>query len=220
MYFTANHSEFTCDTLHRGASQLVQACALHTVNGTQPLLGRIPFPAELSQNITVCLWVSFQRGTWRLLSLLVAARVIHFIASLRFTSVGQKLHHMPADTLRLSSRQQTHAHDRPSSRSGPHADPFSLSLLVHVQEFRSDCGCALLHCTAGEAAARLNAICCFPAVSCCSHSCRVAAVCGNAFHSCSLMFVFFFHLLETHRAALRFKAHCKTTAAGGASVPA
>lgn len=62
MYFTANHSKFTCNTLYWGAFQLVQACALHTVNGTQQLLGRIPFPAELSQNITVYPWVGFQRG--------------------------------------------------------------------------------------------------------------------------------------------------------------
>lgn len=40
----------------------------------------------------------------------------------------------------------------------------------------------LFHFTAGEAAAQLNHIFCLPAVSCCSHSCCVATVFGNAFH--------------------------------------
>lgn len=104
-------------------------------------------------------------GTWRLLSSPVAARLIHFIAFLRVTSVGQKLHHMPADTLRHSSRQQTHARDRFCSPHRvieicPTCRPLFLSLLVHVQEFRSDCGVWLLliplYCRRGSCTAKWN----------------------------------------------------------------
>lgn len=105
-------------------------------------------------------------GTQCLLSVLVVARGMDFLACLCFTSDGNKLHHMPADTLKQTQDNKQYA-DVPvsvnrtvSSASVVRARFFFWTSLCMCRNWGliMACGGFLVHSTAGEAAAQLKPI--------------------------------------------------------------
>lgn len=148
-------------------------------------------------------------------SLLVCVHVVGqiFPACLCFTSDGEKLGHVPADTLTRTQGSRRDV-DGPVSRNlHQHLSSMLaffflfvfLNLFLRVQEFRSDDGAwphfwstPLRRERARErGAANAFAVC--PR----SRLCRVATVWGNTFLSCSL--VVFFHLRKERRCASRLR---------------
>lgn len=159
--------------------------------------------------LSLC-WVP--ERTQCLLSVLVVARGIDFLACLCFTSDGKKLHHMPADTLKQTQDNKQYV-DRPVSFNhimslapDVHAGFFSLCMCRNSGLIMA-CGCFLVHSTTGVVAAlkRIFSFLLFTFVPC-----------GNSLweHIPFLLPRGAFHLLKIHRAAesMCSKAECKNMA--------
>lgn len=144
--------------------------------------------------LSLC-WVP--ERTQCLLSVLVVARGIDFLACLCFTSDGKKLHHMPADTLKQTQDNKQYV-DRPVSFN----HIMSLAPVVHAGFF-SLCMCK----NSGliMACGRIFSFLLFTFVPC-----------GNSLweHIPFLLPRGAFHLLKIHRAAesMCSKAECKNMA--------